>query len=97
MNCDLLDISCHVQSAAYEWWAEVGLLNKALIVGGLAGIILGSSLGLMRLLKMIGGWPAVIGFVAIVFGLVLAVLPRKPVPKPPEERVPPPTPFEFGR
>lgn len=107
MNCALLDIGCHIQGAAWEWWAQVGLLNKLLIVGGLAGIILGSSLGLIRLLKAVGGWPAVVGFVALVFGLVLAILPRKP-----KGRAPKPTddftggevtgrdavaPFEFGR
>lgn len=101
MKCDLLDIGCHIQGAAWEWWAEVGLLNKLLIVGGLAGIILGSSLGLIRVLKAIGGWPAVLGFVAIVFGLVLAILPRKPKGSDAHETLPDDHPdakgpFQFG-
>lgn len=81
MNCALLDVACHIQGAAWEWWAQVGLLNKLLIVGGLAGIILGSSWGLIRILKSVGGWPAAIGAVTIVIGFVLAILPQKPKPK----------------
>lgn len=82
MNCALLDIACHIQGAAWEWWAQVSWLNKLLIVGGLVGIILGSSLGLLRILKMVGGWPAVIGAVAIVLGFVLAILPKRPKGEP---------------
>jgi hypothetical protein len=102
MNCALLDVACHIQGAAWEWWAQVGLLNKMLIVGGLAGIILGSSLGIIRLLKAIGGWPAVVGFVALVLGLVLAILPRRPKDSEAHETIPDShpdaaAPFEFGR
>lgn len=102
MTCALFDIGCHIQGAAWEWWAQVGLLNKALIVGGLVGIILGSSLGLIRLLKAVGGWPAVAGFVALVFGLVLAILPRRPKGSEAHETIPDnhpdaAAPFEFGK
>lgn len=102
MTCTLFDIGCHIQGAAWEWWAEVGLLNKLLIVGGLAGIILGSSLGLIRLLKSIGGWPAVVGFIALVFGVVLAILPRRPKGSEAHETIPDghpdvAAPFEFGK
>lgn len=92
MTCDLLDVGCHVQSAAWEWWADVSILNKALIVLGLLGVILGCSWGLLKLIKAVGGWPAVIGFVVAALGLVLALLPRKlepAAPKPVDE-------FAFG-
>jgi len=101
MSCALLDVACHIQGAAWEWWAQVGLLNKLLIIGGLAGIILGSSLGLIRLLKAVGGWPAVVGFVALVLGVVMAILPRKPKGSDAHETIPDnhpdAAPFEFGR
>ena len=81
MNCSLLDIGCHIQGAAWEWWAGVGLLNKALIVGGLVLVILAAARGVLALIHKVGGWPAVIGFVLVVVVLVLAMLPRKPEPK----------------
>ena len=81
--CTLLDMGCHVQTAAWEWWAGVGLLNKLLIVGGLLAVVLGCSWGLLKLVRQIGGWPAVVGFVAAALGLVLALLPRRPETAPP--------------
>lgn len=78
MNCALLDIGCHIQGAAWEWWTEVSWLNKALIVGGLVLVIMACARTLLRLLHKIGGWPAVLGAVAMILGLVLALLPRPP-------------------
>lgn len=78
MSCGLLDLACHAQGAAWEWWAGVGLLNKLLIIAGLLSIILGVSWSFLSFLKRIGGWPAVAGAVAVIVGLVLALLPRKP-------------------
>lgn len=77
MNCDLLDIACHVQGAAWEWWAHVNWLNKLLIVGGLVLMIMAVARTLLWLLHKVGGWPAVIGAIAMIIGLVLAILPRK--------------------
>lgn len=98
MTCKLLDIGCHIQSAAWEWWAEVGLLNKVLIVGGVVAIILALSWGFLSLLKRLGGWPAVGGAVAVVIGLVLAFLPRKPTEVVPGARASdkPKKPFTLG-
>ena len=79
MNCSLIDLACHAQGAAWEWWAGVGFLNKALIVAGLASIIIGIGWNLGTMLSRIGGWPAVIGAVAAIVGLVLALMPRRPV------------------
>lgn len=78
MNCALLDIGCHIQGAAWEWWADIGLLNKLLIVGGIVLVIIAGARSLLWLLHRIGGWPAVVGAVAIIVGVVLALLPRKP-------------------
>lgn len=107
MNCSLLDLGCHVQGAAWEWWANVGVLNKLLIVGGIAAIIFGVVWSLGGFLKRIGGWPAVIGAFLAILGLVLTLLPRKPVSDlanehvdgpdaepPPKKKIKPP--FEFG-
>lgn len=85
--CNLLDIGCHIQGAAWEWWANVSWLNKTLIVAGLLAIILGVSWGFLSMLKRIGGWPAAIGAVAVIVGLVLAILPRKPADELPSENV----------
>lgn len=76
--CGFIDISCWIQAAAWEWWAEVTWLNKILIVGGLVGLIVALSWSFLLLLKRLGGWPAVIAAVAIILGAVLALLPRKP-------------------
>lgn len=78
MNCHLLDLSCHVQSAAWEWWVNIGLLNKFLIVAGIVGLIVSASMGILKLVKQIGGWPGVVAAVALIVGVVLAILPRKP-------------------
>jgi uncharacterized membrane protein len=78
MSCALLDIACHVRGAAWEWWAEIGWLNKLLIVGGLLLIALAATRSLLWLLHKLGGWPAVAGAIAVIVGLVLAILPRKP-------------------
>lgn len=104
--CNLLDLACHVQGAAWEWWANVGVLNKLLIVGGLALIVLGVVWSLGGFLKRIGGWPAVLGAFLAILGLVLTLLPRKPVSDLANEHVdgpdaePPPRkpkpPFQFG-
>lgn len=100
MNCSLIDIACHVQSAAWEWWADVGLLNKVLIVGGVLALILGVSWSLLTLLKRLGGWPAALGGVAVIVGVVLALLPQKPkaagIEHFPEDHADAKGPFSFG-
>lgn len=100
MSCKLLDVGCHVQLAAYEWWVDLGLLNKVLVVGGLLAIILGVSWSLLTLLKRVGGWPAAIGAVAVIVGLMLALLPRKPKGAEtehfPDDHPDTKGPFEFG-
>jgi hypothetical protein len=78
MRCGLVDMACHIQLAAWEWWAGVGLLNKVLIVGGLVLIILAATRSLLWLLHKIGGWSAVVGAIALIIGVVLAILPKKP-------------------
>ena len=78
MGCNLLDFGCHIQNAAWEWWANVGLLNKVLIIGGIVLLILAALRGVLSLIHRIGGWPAVVGAVLAVLGVVLALLPRKP-------------------
>jgi hypothetical protein len=108
MNCALLDLACHAQGAAWEWWANVGWINKLLILGGIASIIFGVVWSLGGFLKRIGGWPAVVGAFLAILGLVLTLLPRKPAgdlanenvdgpdaDPPPKKRKPNP-PFEFG-
>lgn len=98
MSCGL-DIGCHLQAAAWEWWAGVGLLNKALIVGGLVLVILSAVRGVVALLHKVGGWPAVIGAVLAILGVVLALLPSRPdqvdppPPEPPQRSKPE---FKFG-
>lgn len=87
MTCGLLDLACHAQGAAWEWWSGVGWLNKALIVAGLASIVIGILWSLGSMLKRIGGWPAVIGAVVAIVGLVLALLPRAPVDEQGSENV----------
>ena len=102
MSCSLLDIGCHVQSAAWEWWSDVGVLNKVLIVGGVLALVLGVSWSLLTMVKRVGGWPAVLGAVAVIVGVVLALLPRKPKGVVATEQFPddhPDTkggPFQFG-
>lgn len=78
MKCALLNVICHVQLSAWEWWSGVGFLNKSLIILGLVALILGVSWSFLRLLKAVGGWPAVIGFAVLVLGIVLALMPHKP-------------------
>lgn len=78
MKCALLNIGCHLQSAVWEWWANIGLLNKFLIIAGIVGIIVSASMGILRLVKQIGGWPGVIAALALILGVVLAVLPKPP-------------------
>lgn len=103
MNCDLLDMACHVQGAAWEWWAQVSWLNKLLIVGGLVLIIMAAARTLLWLLHKIGGWPAVLGAIAMILGLVLAILPQRPRRKAPDDFTgdvdghDAEGPFEFGR
>jgi uncharacterized membrane protein len=102
MNCALLDIGCHIQGAAWEWWAEVSWLNKLLIVGGLVLIIMAAARTLLWLLHKVGGWPAVVGAIAMILGLVLAILPRKPKGSEAHETIPDnhpdaARPFEFGK
>jgi len=80
MTCRLFDLGCHLQSG----WESLGLLNQALIAGGLLAIVLGSAWSLLQLLKRLGGWPALAGGIAVVVGLVLAVLPRKPKGRQPD-------------
>ncbi|MDB5540510.1 MAG: hypothetical protein JWQ89_2237 [Devosia sp.] len=106
MNCTLLDISCHAQRAAWAWWNGLGWFVQTLIVGGTLAIIIGALWGFAKAVKQFGGWPAVAGAGAIILGLVLAVLPKKPTSKPaPEEftggelngGADARGPFEFGR
>lgn len=101
MNCALFDIVCHVQGAAWEWWAEISWLNKLLIVGGLVLIIMAAARTLLWLLHKVGGWPAVVGAIAMILGLVLAILPRKPMGSEAHETIPDghpdAAPFEFGK
>jgi hypothetical protein len=78
MTCSFFDIGCHVQSGIWQWWSGLGLGIQLLIAGGLLAVVLGASLNILTLLKRVGGWPALAGGVAIIVGLVLAVLPRKP-------------------
>jgi hypothetical protein len=100
MSCGLIDVGCHIQSAAYEWWADIGLLNKVLIVGGVLALVLGVSWSLLTLVKRLGGWPAALGAVAVIVGVVLAFLPRKPkgavTEHFPEGHPDTKGPFEFG-
>ncbi|RYY67701.1 MAG: hypothetical protein EOO12_00145 [Chitinophagaceae bacterium] len=100
MSCGLVDVGCHIQSAAWEFWSNVGILNKVLIVGGVLALALGVSWSLLSLLKRLGGWPAVLGAVAVIVGVVLAMLPQKPKPSPveqfPEDHPDTKGPFEFG-
>lgn len=78
MKCALLNIVCHVEVSAWEWWSRIGFLNKALIVLGLVALIVGLSWTVLRFLKTIGGWPAVIGALVVILGVVLALMPHKP-------------------
>lgn len=78
MTCGFFDIGCWVQLAAWEWWAEVSFLNKVLIIGGLVGLIVALTWSFLLVLKRIGGWPAVGAAIAVILGVVLALLPRKP-------------------
>jgi hypothetical protein len=77
-GCDLIDIGCHAQSAVWEAWSLQSWPVKALIIIGLLAVVLGAARGFLALLHRIGGWPAVIGAVLAILGLVLAVLPKKP-------------------
>lgn len=104
MSCTLLDIGCHLQGAAWEWWQGVGTINKLLIVAGLTSIVIGIAWSWGSMLKRIGGWPAVIGAALALLGLVLTILPRaaeRPPgadPAPPAKPKPkkPKPPFQFG-
>ncbi len=80
--CDLLDVACHIQSAAWEWWAEVTWLNKVLIVLGIVGLIASACMGILRLVKSVAGWPGVAAALLVLLGLVLAILPKPPKGKP---------------
>jgi hypothetical protein len=85
MRCNLLDLTCHAQGALWRWWDGLGFPVQALIVLGLIAIIVGVSWSLLAMLKRIGGWPALFGFLALVGGLVLAFLPKKPKEPEPSE------------
>lgn len=93
MKCNFFDIACHaqnaaqgaawqVQSAVYEWWVSVGLLNKALILVGLWFAALYLTRGIGALAGRLGGWKAVAGYAVVVFGAVLWLFlkfqPKKP-------------------
>lgn len=77
-GCDLLNIGCQVQTAAWEAWSLQSWPVKALVVIGAIAVIAGALRGFLALLHRVGGWPAVLGALAVIAGLVLAVLPRKP-------------------
>lgn len=76
--CSFFDVGCHVQLTIYETWAGTSWLTKFLIVGGLVGLIVALCWSFLKVLKSIGGWPAVGAAVALILGAVLMVLPRKP-------------------
>lgn len=78
MTCGLFDVGCHIQMSIWELWANTSWLTKILIVGGLVGLIVALSWGFLLVLKRIGGWPAVGAAIAVILGVVLALLPRKP-------------------
>lgn len=107
MNCTLFDIGCHAQRVAWDWWSGLGLFTQVLIVAGVLAIVGGALWGFAGALKRFGGWPAVAGAGAIILGLMIAAVPRKPKPK--HAKVPDDftggevtgrdaaAPFEFGR
>ena len=76
--CSFFDIGCHIQMTIWETWANTSWLTKFLIVGGLVGLIVALCWSFLLVLKKIGGWPAVGAAVAVILGIVLALLPRKP-------------------
>lgn len=80
MNCALLDFGCHAAQVAFDLWHGLSLPSKALIIIGLFSIAGGALWGAGKALKAFGGWPAVIGAGAVLLGLVLVVLPKKPDP-----------------
>lgn len=80
MNCKILDLACHAQSALWRAWDGLGLFWQAIIVLCLLAVILGSLQGFLTLLRRIGGWPAVAGFVGLVLAGIVALLPKRPKP-----------------
>jgi vacuolar-type H+-ATPase subunit I/STV1 len=95
-GCLFNPASC-IEAALWRWWDGLGLPVQALIVLGLIAIIVGVSWSLLAMLKRIGGWPAVAGFLALVAGVVLAVLPKKPKDYPSEVRNEDPPLLPFGK
>jgi hypothetical protein len=98
MNCALLDFGCHAANVASDMWRGFSPASKLLIIVGLLSIVGGSLWGVAKALHRLGGWPAVLGAGAVLAGLVLAVLPKKPEPFT-GEHVPPRAPdseFSFG-
>ena len=80
MNCSLLDFGCHAANVASDLWGGFSLPSKTLIILGLLAIVGGALWGAAKALKAFGGWPAVAGAAAVLAGLLLAILPRKPPP-----------------
>lgn len=100
MKCALLNVICHVEVSAWEWWSRIGFLNKSLIVLGLVALIVGLCWSVLSFLKAIGGWPAVIGFLVVVLGIVLALMPHKPKGYDQQTDITGPDaegPFQFGK
>lgn len=98
MNCALLDMGCHVVQVGSDLWGGFSLPSKLLIIIGLLAIVGGALWGAAKALHRLGGWPAVAGAGAILLGLLLAILPKKPEPFT-GEHVPPRSPdneFAFG-
>lgn len=77
-TCGFFDLGCHVQLTIWELWANTSFLTKFLIIGGVVGLIVALSWSFLLVLKRIGGWPAVVAALAVILGVVLAVLPRRP-------------------
>jgi vacuolar-type H+-ATPase subunit I/STV1 len=95
-GCLLNPASC-IEAAAWRWWDSLGFPVQALIVLGLLAIMVGVSWSLLAMLKRLGGWPAVAGSLAVVAGLVLAFLPKKPKDYPSEVRNEDPPLLPFGK
>lgn len=76
--CGFFDVVCYAQSWLWDTWSNVSFFNKLLIVCGIVGLITALCWSFLLVLKKIGGWPAVGAAVAVILGVVLALLPRKP-------------------
>lgn len=94
MSCSILDLGCHAAQVAADLWGGLSLPSKVLIALGLVLIVAGWVWTAAKLLKAVGGWPAVIGGAAVLAGLVIAVLPKTATPDAPRPAAKPE--FQFG-